>query len=149
MSSTLLGTLKYALLIRTKLRHSSAMYHSQVTVIQPGGFRTGVLDATNKETNENVVYTHPAYTNPALPSVYGAQALKRFDLIQDKVLIGDPEKLISVLFKLADMKEVPFRLPLGKDALANLEARKKADQAEQEKFGWNAWSDDLLLIPSV
>jgi hypothetical protein len=90
--------------------------------------------------NGIVIYEHPAYNNPDIAVVQARGFMKNFD---KNWLRGDPDKLASLLFKIADMENPPFRVPAGKDAWEKVETARKRTIDEEEKFGLKAWSDDL------
>lgn len=103
------------------------------------------MSADNKETNEMTVHRHQAYDNPAVPIHKTIEFIKHSDLVNEKYMTGDPEKLVSVLFKLVDLEEVPFRVPLSKESWMMKDAKEKKTLEEEEKFKLRDWSEDLAI----
>ena len=98
----------------------------KVTVVEPGFFRTDLLDAANAEWPSKRIddYAAAEVSAEAMWSPYAGKQP------------GDPDKLGQVLVKLADMDTPPRVFVAGSDALAvvrpAIEARLKAVHAFEE-----------------
>lgn len=87
----------------------------KVTIVEPGGFRTGFAGAS----------TSLSEGDPAYDATVGAAA--RFQRRYDGRQPGDPARAAALLLRVAAMDEPPLRLLLGSDAVRIVEA------AEREK----------------
>lgn len=105
----------------------------QVTVLEPGPFRTEI-----STTNGNVAPPHPAYTDPELQGSKWRVIFKSGALMD-----GDPEKACIVFEKASQLEDPPIRLPLHRVVLdvANKKGKGLIEAAEKYKD----WSDDLYL----
>ena len=81
----------------------------EVTIVEPGGLRTGF--AANSATESPV--------QPAYQSTVGVAL--RFQQDYDGKQPGDPVRAASVLLQIASIKEPPLRLLLGSDAVKAVE----------------------------
>jgi NAD(P)-dependent dehydrogenase (short-subunit alcohol dehydrogenase family) len=97
----------------------------QITIVEPGFFRTDLLDARNVKWGNSVIEDYAAEGSvEEMWSPYnGTQS-------------GDPAKLGEVLVKIADMENPPKRFLAGSDAIAvaqpDLEARLQEIRAREE-----------------
>jgi len=91
----------------------------QVTVVEPGYFRTDFLDASS------------LCVSPARIADYAATAGKVREVAAglSHNQPGDPAKLANVLVAFANEPNPPVRLPLGSDTVAAIEAKHSADRA--------------------
>jgi hypothetical protein len=103
-------------------------------LVEPGAFRTDFMTESRR------TFEHPAYTNANNIAVQARGLMKNFD---KNWLKGDPNKLVSLLFKIADMDDPPLRVLAGKDAWEAMEKARKRNVDEERKFGLRNWSDDL------
>lgn len=90
-----------------------------VTVVEPGYFRTDFLDASSLTVSVDRIED---YNGTA-----GAVRAVAVDLNHGQP--GDPDKLAKVLIDFADAANPPVRLPLGSDTVAAIEAKHAADAA--------------------
>jgi len=99
-----------------------APYHIKVSLIEPGGFRTNFAGSAlsvappMKEYDESLAKIREMYA-----TISGHQP-------------GDPEKAVTAMMDLVDHAHPPFRLPMGKIALASIRA--KLAQYEKEMKEW-------------
>lgn len=91
----------------------------QVTVVEPGYFRTDFLDATSLSVSSAQIEDYGATA--------GAVRGRAVDL--NHAQPGDPDRLADVLVAFADAPNPPVRLPLGSDTVAAIEAKHAADAA--------------------
>lgn len=91
----------------------------QVTVVEPGYFRTDFLDATSLTTSQAVIDDYAATA--------GKVRLVAAGLSHNQP--GDPAKLAAVIVDLATAADPPLRLPLGSDTVEAIEAKHRADAA--------------------
>jgi len=119
---------KFALeAISEALRGELAPYGVNVTIVEPGAFRTE-FNAAALDVAENV-----------LPGVYASTEqflgwLKETDGKQP----GDPRKAAKAIIKVAESTDPPLRLPLGEDAILAIEAKLeevKKDIAPSRQLG--------------
>jgi len=91
----------------------------QVTLVEPGYFRTDFLDASS------------LCVSPARIADYAATAGKVREVAAglSHNQPGDPAKLANVLVAFANEPNPPVRLPLGSDTVAAIEAKHSADRA--------------------
>ncbi|HKD06057.1 MAG TPA: SDR family NAD(P)-dependent oxidoreductase [Bryobacteraceae bacterium] len=96
----------------------------KVTIMEPGGFRTGFAAPSTIQTQ----------IRPEYDSTVGAAA--RFQTEYNGKQPGDPKKGAEVVLKVADMDDPPLRLLLGSDAVKIVEqadlARMEADRRWRE-----------------
>ncbi|GAA0866867.1 oxidoreductase [Sphingopyxis soli] len=89
----------------------------QVTVVEPGYFRTDFLDATSLTVSGREIADY-AET---------AGRVRRVAADLNHGQPGDPDKLAQVIVDFADAANPPVRLPLGSDTVAAIEAKHAAD----------------------
>lgn len=95
----------------------------RVLTIEPGYFRTDLLDASTLWIAERAGSIADYHGTPAhrvlgdLPSISGSQE-------------GDPDKLAALLHDVVHADTVPTRLPIGPDAVALAEERARRDAEE-------------------
>jgi NAD(P)-dependent dehydrogenase (short-subunit alcohol dehydrogenase family) len=109
------------------LAKEMALVGVKVTIVEPGGFRTDFAGASTK-----IDAGRPEYD-----AVVGAAARMQRDY--DGKQPGDPRKGAAVILAIAAMYAPPLRLPLGKDALAAIEASDRARLAELAR--WREYSE--------
>jgi NAD(P)-dependent dehydrogenase (short-subunit alcohol dehydrogenase family) len=101
------------------LAKEMALIGVQVTLIEPGGFRTDFAGAS----------TVLATGRPEYDAVAGAAA--RMQREYDGRQPGDPARAAQAILQIAGMAQAPLRLALGSDAVA---AIAKADRARLEEL---------------
>lgn len=95
----------------------------QVTVVEPGAFRTSFLS------KESLVLTeHPIADYKAVRASHNKY------LTMDGEQAGDPEKAAAVFIKLAAMENPPVRLFLGTDAYNRATQKLEAIKTELEQY---------------
>lgn len=99
-----------------------------VTVVEPGFFRTDFLD------EQSLVKT--ALELPDYASTVGV--MRNYAEAANHAQPGNPAKLAEALMTLANAANPPLRLALGSDAVARIEAKHSA--VEQELARWRALS---------
>ncbi|PCH43483.1 NAD(P)-binding protein, partial [Wolfiporia cocos MD-104 SS10] len=83
----------------------------KITLVELGGFRTNVTNAAIH------IPQHPAYSSPRSLST----TLR--ELYRNHVLLGDVDKATEAIYGVSLLQELPFRLPLGKDAISHIKAQ--------------------------
>ncbi|WP_342735413.1 SDR family NAD(P)-dependent oxidoreductase [Bradyrhizobium sp. B117] len=108
------------------LAREMALIGVHVTIVEPGGFRTGFAQAAH-DTDEG---------RPEYDAVVGAAVRMQRDY--DGRQPGDPAKAAAVVLKLANMDRPPLRIALGSDAVSAIAAtdRQRLDELER----WRALS---------
>jgi NAD(P)-dependent dehydrogenase (short-subunit alcohol dehydrogenase family) len=94
------------------------------TVVAPGFFRTNFLDTTSLIRTQNVIDDYDATVGQ----------MRKFATQVNRKQPGNPEKLAQAFIQLANAKEPPVHLPLGKDCLARF--RDKTANFEKEIEEW-------------
>jgi short-subunit dehydrogenase len=105
----------------------------KVTVVEPSGFRTGFL------TQHSLAYTQS--------SIDGYQAVKETQeryLSADGSQPGDPAMASAILIELAESKEPPLHLFLGRDAYIRASAKLAAMTQELEAWKSTTISADFI-----
>jgi NAD(P)-dependent dehydrogenase (short-subunit alcohol dehydrogenase family) len=112
----------------------------KITVVEPGFFRTGLLEARNVRWPSNVIDDYAAE----------GSAQDRWSPYRGKQM-GDPAKLGEVLVKIAGMENPPKLFVAGSDALATIipaiEARLHDTRAYEELSKSTDGSQDFLHEP--
>jgi NAD(P)-dependent dehydrogenase (short-subunit alcohol dehydrogenase family) len=107
-------------------------FNIKVTIVSPGYFRTEFLDASlNTPKNEIADYA----------LVREVQSLHQNDYNHNQ--IGDPDKAAQVMIEVAEQKEPPLHLFLGKDAYQFADAKIKAIQQDMNTVRELATSTDF------
>ena len=104
-----------------------------VTVVEPGFFRTDFLDASS------LVSTHMRIEDYA--DTVGA--MRTFAAGKNHAQPGDPAKLASAMLQLADSGEPPLRLQLGSDTVQRVRAKNAFVDAEMAQWLELAVSTDF------
>jgi len=96
----------------------------EVTIVEPGPFRTDFLGASSLERTRNVI------------SDYGetAGAARQWADSSHNAQAGDPAKAAAAMLKITEVANPPLRLQLGADCLAAVES--KLDQVKAELNHW-------------
>ncbi|MCP3372911.1 SDR family NAD(P)-dependent oxidoreductase [Bradyrhizobium cajani] len=108
------------------LAREMALIGVNVTIVEPGGFRTGFAQAAHVTGEGRAEYD----------AVVGAAVRMQRDY--DGRQPGDPAKAAAVVLKLADMDRPPLRIALGSDAVDAIAATDRLRLEELEK--WRALS---------
>lgn len=104
------------------LAREMALIGVNVTIVEPGGFRTGFAQAAH-ETGEG---------RPEYDAVVGAAVRMQRDY--DGHQPGNPAKAAAVVLKLADMERPPLRIALGSDAVNAIAATDRLRLEELERW---------------
>lgn len=115
------------------LRLEVAPFGIKTTVVNPGFFRTTLLEPISTIWAENVVDAYKSRNSELRPiweSMNGKQS-------------GDPEKLANVLVSLADQQEAPGRWFAGEDAVA--EGDRKATELQAQVNLYRELSSSLAV----
>lgn len=109
------------------LAKEMALIGVHVTIVEPGGFRTDFAGASTTIEQGRAEYDE----------VVGAAA--RMQRAYDGRQPGDPRRGAAAIIRIVGTQNPPLRLPLGKDAVAAIEAsdRKRLDELAQ----WRAVSE--------
>jgi NAD(P)-dependent dehydrogenase (short-subunit alcohol dehydrogenase family) len=108
------------------LAREMALIGVHVTIVEPGGFRTGFAQAAHGTDEGRAEYD----------AVVGAAVRMQRDY--DGRQPGDPAKAAAVVLQLVDMDHPPLRIALGSDAVSAIAATDKVRLEELEK--WRALS---------
>ena len=108
------------------LAREMALIGVHVTMVEPGGFRTGFAQAAH-ETDEG---------RPEYDAVVGAAVRMQRDY--DGRQPGDPAKAAAVVLEFANMERPPLRIALGSDAVNAIAATDRQRLEELER--WRALS---------
>jgi NAD(P)-dependent dehydrogenase (short-subunit alcohol dehydrogenase family) len=108
------------------LAREMALFGVHVTIVEPGGFRTGFAQSAHATGEGRAEYD----------AVVGAAVRMQRDY--DGRQPGDPAKAAAVVLKLVDMDSPPLRIALGSDAVNAIAAtdRQRLDELER----WRALS---------
>jgi len=98
----------------------------KATTVEPGFFRTDFLDATSLTRTDNIIEDYDATVG----------AMRRFATDVNKKQPGDSRKLAQAFIRLANSKNPPVHLLLGKDTLAAY--REKQAVMEKDIAEWEA-----------
>ena len=90
-----------------------------VTVVEPGYFRTDFLDTSSLAVSPSVIADYEETAGKVRRVATGLSHNQP----------GDPSKLAKVLVALSDVPNPPIRLPLGSDTVAAIEAKHASDAA--------------------
>ncbi|KIJ60909.1 hypothetical protein HYDPIDRAFT_31787 [Hydnomerulius pinastri MD-312] len=125
---------KFALegLSESLVRELDPAWNIKVTIVEPGPFRTKIV-------NENIHVTPqlPAYADPKSPS----SIFRSF--ITSGAVDGDADKATATIEKLVHLDNPPLRLPLHKRTVAS--AREKAQSILADVQAYESWSNDLYF----
>ncbi|MCK1425409.1 SDR family NAD(P)-dependent oxidoreductase [Bradyrhizobium sp. 180] len=108
------------------LAREMALIGVQVTIVEPGGFRTGFAQTAHATGDGRAEYD----------VVVGAAVRMQRDY--DGRQPGDPAKAAALVLKLVDMNRPPLRIALGSDAVNAIAASDRLRLEELEK--WRALS---------
>jgi NAD(P)-dependent dehydrogenase (short-subunit alcohol dehydrogenase family) len=108
------------------LAREMALIGVHVTIVEPGGFRTGFAQTAHEADEGRAEYD----------AVVGAAVRMQRDY--DGRQPGDPAKAAAVLLKLVEMDHPPLRIALGSDAVNAIAATDRQRLEELEK--WRALS---------
>ncbi|MEU2618160.1 oxidoreductase [Streptomyces sp. NPDC007157] len=106
------------------LRAELAPLGIQVTVVEPGYFRTDFLDATSLHTEDQVISDYAATAGAVRQAVPGLNHAQP----------GDPVKGARAILVLADAANPPVRAQLGGDCLAEMD--RKIAYLREETDAW-------------
>ena len=95
-----------------------------VTVVEPGFFRTDFLDDQSLSRTQQEIPDYAETVGKTRGHAEDANHAQR----------GDPSKLATAMMKLVNAKTAPTRLPLGSDTVARIEA--KHAHVEKELAAW-------------
>ncbi len=124
---------------------SEALHHElkplgvQVTVVEPGYFRTDFLDSTSLSVSGSEIEDYGETS--------GAVRHRAAEL--NHAQPGDPARLARVLVELADEGDAPVRLPLGSDTVAAIEAKHQSDAAILDRWRHVSVSTDFPVEETV
>ncbi|MGV9933642.1 oxidoreductase [Streptomyces olivaceoviridis] len=119
--------------ITEALRLELAPMGIQVTSVQPGPLRTGFLGTSSLEHAERVIDDYAA-TGGASRAWAGENHGQQE---------GDPARAAAAILTLADLPEMPARLPLGTSTLSDIRTKLAAVGAELETWQDLARSTDI------
>lgn len=105
-----------------------------VTIIQPGFFRTDFLDQSSVQFGTVKIDDYAQYSK-ALNDAYQSQNQQQ---------LGDPKKLGQLLVDMAEKKERPVRLAVGSDAIEYLSTANK--QRDKDLQSWSSYSKMTDII---
>jgi NAD(P)-dependent dehydrogenase (short-subunit alcohol dehydrogenase family) len=106
----------------------------QVTVVEPGFFRTDFLDASSLLATRDRIDAYAATVGAMRDFAEGANHAQP----------GDPEKLAAALLRLADSEKPPVRLQLGSDTVQRVRAKNLFVEGELTQWLELAVSTDYV-----
>ena len=102
------------------------------TVVEPGFFRTNFLNDNSLVSTDAIIADYAETVGQMRVFAKGANHAQP----------GDPAKLATAMLQLVDSARPPLRLPLGSDAVARIEAKHQAVEAELAAWRELAMSTD-------
>jgi len=102
------------------------------TVVEPGFFRTDFLNDNSLVSTDAIIADYAETVGQMRVFAKGANHAQP----------GDPAKLATAMLQLVDSARPPLRLPLGSDAVARIEAKHQAVEAELAAWRELAMSTD-------
>ncbi|WP_420137786.1 oxidoreductase [Sphingomonas sp.] len=108
------------------LAKEMALIGVHVTILEPGGFRTDFAGSSSQIADGRDDYDAVVGTAARMQRGYDGQQP------------GDPRRAAAAILKIAAMEDPPLRLPLGRDAVAAIEAFDRARLDELAR--WRALS---------
>jgi NAD(P)-dependent dehydrogenase (short-subunit alcohol dehydrogenase family) len=115
------------------LRMELAPLGVQVTVVEPGFFRTDFLDASSLVATRTRIDDYAATVG----------AMREFAAGVNHGQPGDPSKLATALLQLADSEKPPVRLQLGSDTVERVRAKNAFVESEMSEWLDLALSTDF------
>ncbi|KAG1809700.1 NAD(P)-binding protein [Suillus subaureus] len=107
-------------------------WNIQITIIEPGPFRTGMFGG-----NMELVPQHSAYADPELPG-------SKFRQYMTSTLAdGDTEKAVVVIEKLTHLDDPPLRIPLHRIAVRA--GREKAKSLTEIIDRYESWTENVYF----
>src|SRR6266536_2789639 len=123
----LYGATKFALEgLSEALRGELAPLGINVTVIEPGGFRTDFLDSSSLQIEPTVIADYAE----------SAGATRETIVTYNHVQRGDPARAAAAIVDVTEIDEPPLRLQLGADSIERIEA--KLDLVRRELDQWRS-----------
>lgn len=128
------GSTKFAVEgLSEALRMELAPLGVQVTVVEPGFFRTDFLDTSSLVATRSRIDDYAATVG----------AMRDFAASANHGQPGDPSKLASALLQLADSEQPPVRLQLGSDTVQRVRAKNALVETEMSQWLELALSTDF------
>jgi NAD(P)-dependent dehydrogenase (short-subunit alcohol dehydrogenase family) len=123
----LYGATKFALEgLSEALRGELAPLGIDVTVVEPGGFRTDFLDSSSLQIEPTVIADYAE----------SAGATRETIVTYNHVQRGDPARAAAAIVDVTEIDEPPLRLQLGADSIERIEA--KLDLVRRELDYWRS-----------
>jgi len=123
----LYGATKFALEgLSEALRGELAPLGINVTVVEPGGFRTDFLDSSSLQIEPTVIADYAASAGATRETIVTYNHLQR----------GDPARAAAAIVDVTEIDEPPLRLQLGADSIERIEA--KLDLVRRELDQWRS-----------
>jgi NAD(P)-dependent dehydrogenase (short-subunit alcohol dehydrogenase family) len=123
----LYGATKFALEgLSEALRGELAPLGIDVTVVEPGGFRTDFLDSSSLQIEPTVIADYAE----------SAGATRETIVTYNHVQRGDPARAAAAIVDITEIDEPPLRLQLGADSIERIEA--KLDLVRRELDHWRS-----------
>lgn len=104
----------------------------QISLLVLGAFATDMVAKTPQ------IPSHPAYSNPNLPS---QQRRRWFVDPGSAAMLSDPKLAIERFYELASLENPPMRLVLGKDCIVGVRRKLKSMAGEVDTY--ESWSECL------
>jgi NAD(P)-dependent dehydrogenase (short-subunit alcohol dehydrogenase family) len=125
------------------LAKEAAPFNITITLVEPGGIRTGFFANSGVFGPELAAYNdQPARNFKRVHQNIHAKKIVDRDLIP-----GDPQKMAKVIIQRVDADNGPLRLALGSDAYADIKAALTSRLAEleaQKKLAYSTDADDVV-----
>lgn len=123
------GTSRYRSIQLLKTSPYSRIHHTQLTIIEPGIFRTAAVANVQK------LPVPPAYNKPTL-STFVIRGL-----VNDTSTGADPRKAVKQFYKVASLPDPPIRIAIGQDAIAAI--KQQVTKIAEGVDTYASWSEDL------
>jgi NAD(P)-dependent dehydrogenase (short-subunit alcohol dehydrogenase family) len=125
------------------LAKEAAPFNITITLVEPGGIRTGFFANHGVFGPELDAYNDQPARN--FKRVY--QNLHTKEITERDVIPGDPQKMAKVIIRCVDDGNYPLRLALGSDAYEDIKAALTARLAEleaQKELAYSTDADDVV-----
>jgi hypothetical protein len=109
----------------------------QITIIELGLFATRMVSGSDEGTPRPIP---PAYDTPTSPTKILREILATPNH-PARPVAGDPEKAVEQIYKLTQVENPPYQLPIGQDAVQLI--RNKLEEQLKEVVAYESWSSNL------
>lgn len=125
------------------LAKEAAPFNIKITLVEPGGIRTGFFANHGVFGQELEAYNdHPARNFKKL-----YQSIHTKEVVDRDLIPGDPQKMAKVIIQRVDEGNSSLRLALGSDAYQDIKAvltSRLAELEEQKELSYSTDADDVV-----